>query len=142
MSIYFYSTRDQYGWMSNFYRSPITVDDATYPTTEHYFQSMKMLYPEDAEIVRQALTPALAAKEGRTRTMRPDWDEVRIPVMDKALEAKFTQHPHLRAKLLATGDYILIEHTFKDKFWADGGDGSGQNQLGKALMRLRASLRG
>lgn len=32
---------------------------------------------------------------------------------------------------------MLIEHTTKDNYWGDGGDGSGQNKLGKALMKLR-----
>ncbi len=127
--------------MSNFFQSAIRVDNIYYPTTEHYFQSMKMLDPKDAKIVRQARTPSLAAKEGRSRPMRPDWDEVRIAVMDLALETKFAQHPFLMDKLLATGDAELVEHTFNDSFWADGGNGSGQNQLGQALMRVRAKLR-
>ncbi len=39
--------------------------------------------------------------------------------------------------LMKTGEATIIEHTEKDKFWADGGDGSGRNELGKVLMRLR-----
>ena len=61
--------------------------------------------------------------------------------MLEALQAKFTQHPELRDVLLATGDANLVEHTDNDAYWADGGDGSGKNMLGKLLMRVREQLR-
>jgi N-glycosidase YbiA len=44
-------------------------------------------------------------------------------------------------KLLETKDCKLVEHTKNDKFWADGGNGSGQNKLGILLMQLRDELR-
>ena len=34
----------------------------------------------------------------------------------------------------------LREHTGNDKFWGDGGDGSGENHLGIILMNLRAEF--
>jgi predicted NAD-dependent protein-ADP-ribosyltransferase YbiA (DUF1768 family) len=43
--------------------------------------------------------------------------------------------------LLATGEAKLIEHTHRDSYWGDGGNGKGKNRLGILLMRLRASLR-
>lgn len=43
--------------------------------------------------------------------------------------------------LLETGEDDLIEHTVKDRYWADGGDGSGKNRLGVLLMRLRSEIR-
>ncbi|MAZ56127.1 MAG: swarming motility protein YbiA, partial [Flavobacteriales bacterium] len=43
--------------------------------------------------------------------------------------------------LLSTGDRELVEHTTRDSFWGDGGDGTGANQLGKGLMRIRTQLR-
>jgi ribA/ribD-fused uncharacterized protein len=62
--------------------------------------------------------------------------------MRDAVLAKFTQHPELQEILLATGDRKIFEHTATDDFWGDGGDGSGRNQLGQILMRVRAELRG
>jgi predicted NAD-dependent protein-ADP-ribosyltransferase YbiA (DUF1768 family) len=38
---------------------------------------------------------------------------------------------------METKDKVLIEHTIKDRYWADGGDGSGKNRLGVLLMKLR-----
>ena len=34
----------------------------------------------------------------------------------------------------------LMEHTSRDTYWADGGDGSGENMLGIILMRVRTRL--
>lgn len=73
--------------------------------------------------------------------MRDDWSEVKDGVMFVAVKAKFQQHLHLRALLLRTGTQSLVEHTSKDHYWGDGGDGTGRNQMGKTLMAVRASLR-
>jgi len=61
--------------------------------------------------------------------------------MLKALRAKFAQHADLSRMLLKTGDQGLIEHTPNDRYWADGGDGSGRNRLGELLMQVRDELR-
>jgi hypothetical protein len=34
----------------------------------------------------------------------------------------------------------LVEHTENDSYWADGGDSSGKNMLGKILMEVRDVL--
>ena len=43
--------------------------------------------------------------------------------------------------LLRIGDAKVVEHTEKDRYWGDGGDGSGENRLGQILMRVREELR-
>ena len=43
--------------------------------------------------------------------------------------------------LLSTGDALIIEHSRRDRYWGDGGDGSGANKLGQILMRVRGELR-
>ena len=65
---------------------------------------------------------------------------LRDQVMLDALCAKFSQHAELRETLLGTGDAELVEHTKNDSYWADGGDGSGKNMLGKLLEQVRAEL--
>jgi ribA/ribD-fused uncharacterized protein len=77
----------------------------------------------------------------RKRPLRRDWESVKEQVMLEALRAKFTQHDDLKAILLGTGDAVLVEHTAKDSYWGDGGDGSGKNRLGQLLMRVRDELR-
>ena len=142
--ILFYRTAEApYGAFSNFAAFPINVDGQTWPTVEHYYQSQKMVDPEYRERVRQTASPMVAAQIGRGRRerLRADWDEIKVEVMRSALQAKFTQHHSLRELLLGTGEAELIEHTANDAFWADGGDGTGANMLGRLLMELRAVLR-
>ena len=141
-TIRFYRANDEYGKFSNFARYPIYLKGKVWPTSEHYFQAQKFSGSEHEEMIRKAKSAYSAAKLGRTLGPLPkDWNEQRIDVMYEAVRAKFIQHPELRNLLLATGDATLIEHTAKDHFWADGGDGTGENWLGKILMNVRVELR-
>jgi ribA/ribD-fused uncharacterized protein len=142
-TISFYHIHEPYGWMSNFAQYPIEVDGKIWPTSEHYFQASKFPGSDYSEAIRQQPSPRSAAKMGRSyeHPLRADWEEVKDSVMRKAVLAKFTQHPELRAWLLDTGDAVLVEHTTKDSYWADNGDGSGKNRLGVILMEVRAQLR-
>ena len=139
----FYRVEDDHGGFSNFSAHPIWLDGARWPTSEHYFQAQKFVGTPHVEEIRQARTPGMAARMGRSRKrpLRRDWERVKEQVMYRALEAKFTQHEALREALLATGTARLIEHTDRDAYWGDGGDGSGKNRLGALLMKLRDALR-
>ena len=142
--IHFYSTAGEYGCFSNFSRHPVFLKGKRWPTSEHYFQAQKFAGTPREEQVRQAKSPMIAARMGRSRKhpLRPDWERVKDAVMREAVLAKFTQHADLRATLLATGDAVLVEHTRNDDYWGDGGDGHGKNKLGKILMSVRDELRG
>lgn len=141
--IQFYSVTAEYGELSNFALYSITLRGKRWPTTEHFFQAQKFANVRDQEEIRNASSPMLAARMGRDRKrkLRRDWESVKIGVMREALDAKFRQHEELRTLLLGTGDAKLVEHTENDDFWGDGGDGSGRNELGRLLMRVRESLR-
>ncbi len=58
-------------------------------------------------------------------------------IMYVAVLAKFSQHEDYREVLLSTKDAYIVEHTKKDSYWADGGDMTGVNMLGKLLMIVR-----
>jgi N-glycosidase YbiA len=141
-TIFFYRQDDPYGEFSNFSAHPFKLNGREWPTSEHYFQAQKFAGTEHEETVRNAKTPSIAAKLGRSRSLplRPDWEAVKEDVMRDALRAKFDKHPKLKSFLISTGDAELIEHTRNDSYWADGGDGSGKNRLGILLMELRAEL--
>ena len=143
MTIKFYSAKADHGYMSNFYNSPIFLKGRAWPTTEHYFQAQKFVGTKWESKVRKLVGPWDAAKTGRRTDLplRSDWEKVKDDVMREAIHAKFTQHPDLKEKLLATGYRYLIEHTEKDTYWADGGDGTGKNMLGRILMEEREKLR-
>ena len=141
--ILFYSARDAYGCFSNFSAHPVKLKGKIWPTSEHYFQAMKFEgTPHEGEILR-ASGPGQAAKMGRDRKrpLRKDWEHVKDNVMREVVLAKFTQHTDIQDALLGTGEARLIEHTTHDRYWADGGDGSGKNMLGKILMEVREQLR-
>ena len=142
-AIRFYGVTSPFGVFSNFWCAPVRLQGTTYPSVEHWFQSQKFAGSPHADTVRRAPTPATAARFGRSRRhrLRPDWESVKRDVMARGLWAKFTQHPELRAQLLATGDADLVEHTARDAYWGDGGDGSGANWLGRLLVHTRARLR-
>jgi ribA/ribD-fused uncharacterized protein len=143
MAIRFYSTTDEYGCFSNFWPASIELGGKTWRTTEHYFQAQKFAGTPREEEIRRATSPMIAARMGRSRQhrLRPDWERVKDDVMRQAVRAKFVQHADLRAILLATGDALLVEHTDRDAYWGDGGDGSGRNMLGRILMEVRDELR-
>jgi hypothetical protein len=141
--IRFYDESDPYGWCSNFASCPIHLDGLLWPTTEHNYQAMKYFGTPYAEVIRQAHSPMVCKTLTRdpAHPPRADWDLIKDRVMYDAVLAKFTQHAHLRALLLATGDAELVEHTANDNYWGDGGDGSGRNMLGRTIMAVRAALR-
>ena len=65
----------------------------------------------------------------------------RVKVMKKAVLEKFSQNKQVGQLLIDTQNCLLIEHTKNDKYWADAGDGSGLNMLGKILMQTRETLK-
>jgi adenylate cyclase len=143
MTIRFFSKSDSYRDFSNFAPFPIDLDGTVWPTTEHYYHAQKFEDAELQERLRQAEKPVIAknlARKHKAR-IRPDWDRVKDDVMERALRAKFTQHADLRALLLTTGEEEIAETAPNDYYWGIGADGSGQNKLGRLLMRLRTELR-
>jgi ribA/ribD-fused uncharacterized protein len=142
-TIYFYGTKDEHGYMSNFAAYPIVIDGVVWPTTEHYFQAMKFVGSEHVELIRKCASPATAARMGRSRKrpLRADWERVKDDVMRLAVWQKFLQHPAIAALLLATGDAKLVEKTTRDTYWGCGTRGDGKNMLGVILVEVRQRLR-
>lgn len=141
--INFYMVNGEYGCFSNFSRHRLFLKEKVWKTSEHYFQAQKFAGTEFEEKVRLAPTPKESAELGRNRKfpLRKDWEEIKDDIMREALRAKFTQNDELKKILLETGDAELVEHTANDRYWGDGGDGSGKNMLGKLLMELRDELK-
>ena len=42
---------------------------------------------------------------------------------------------------LGTGEAVIVEHTGKDAYWGDGGNGGGRNRLGQLLKQVREEHR-
>ena len=142
--IYFYDKFAPYYEFTNFYFAPISLDERTWKTTEHYFQAQKFVGTPYLDVIQMCATPREAFDFSRkpfvSRWRRNDWEGVKIDIMRKALLAKFLQHGDLRKKLKGTGKRALVERSPYDKFWGDGGDGSGQNWLGRLLVEIRDAI--
>lgn len=65
--IEFNGVRDAYGAFSNFALYPFDLDGLCWRTAEHYFQAQKFAGTARAEAIRQATSPMVAARMGRSR---------------------------------------------------------------------------
>ena len=142
MTIFFYSTTDEFGVFSNFSPHGIEMDGCWWPTVEHYFQAQK--FPDEAyrEKIRSAPRAKIAAELGRSRKMpiRTDWEEVKDDVMFEAVLKKFQTHEKLRELIISTGNENIVENAPGDYYWGIGKDQTGLNRLGEILMRVRNDL--
>ena len=143
MTIYFYSSKDDYFEFSNFSQHGFTLRGKYWPTVEHYFQAQKFIDSPQAEKIRLASSPKQAKQLGQTRAvpLRTDWEQIKDDIMREAVLAKFRTHEALKNQLLATGNEQLVENAPKDYYWGCGADGSGKNRLGQILMEARDILR-
>jgi ribA/ribD-fused uncharacterized protein len=80
------------------------------------------------------------------------WSVISREVVYQANYAKFTQNPHMREELMATGDLEIVEASPEDKIWGiglhetnprawDKSTWQGTNWLGEAIMRVRQTLK-
>lgn len=131
----------EYRFLSNFWDSPVTYQGLTYKNNEAAFQAQKSLRQEE-KLPFTAMDPAEAKSRGRQIGLRPDWEEVKLGIMEEIVRAKFTQNHALRQQLLDTGDRELREgNSWHDTFWGvDLRTGKGENHLGKILMKVRSEL--
>ncbi|WEM45330.1 GTP cyclohydrolase II (plasmid) [Photobacterium sp. DA100] len=137
--IQFYEPNEDYGFLSNFAYSPIQLSDVIWPTSEHYYQAQKFTDLSIQKQILKASTPDEAFRLSRefAHLVKQDWLDVRHSVMRYIVFEKFRQNPRFTHLLVSTGDKLLTEHSHKDSYWGDGGDGKGQNELGKILMEVR-----
>ena len=143
--VYFYE-QDFYV-LSNFSAFTLYWDDVEnmrFDTSEAAYHWEKFPGHDD---IRAAIINAPSAHEAfkvaeRNKAhRRPDWDDVKVDVMRRILRAKVEQHEYVRRKLLATGDRILVEDSWRDNVWGWGPNRDGQNLLGKLWMEVRDELR-
>ena len=150
MEIKFCSPVGEWWFLSPYAEFPINieVDGKFYifPTVEHYYQAMKfyatdkrfntilnLKNPDDARLITK--TPEYKINR------RLDFDKNKFDIMEKGLRAKFAQNPQAAEMLKETGNAVLVKSCnvcYKCGF----GIGSGQNYMGKILMKIREELLG
>lgn len=136
------SFRGEKGFLSNFFDAPIEYKGIKYPSSEVAYQAQKC--GSEAEKRRfSGLSSTEAKKLSHSIKVRPTWNNEKVGIMTEIIREKFTQHPELAEKLLATGDERLVEmNDWGDKFWGVDSNGDGDNMLGKILMQIRDELSG
>jgi len=129
---------EEYSFLSNFYPCKVIYKGHTFLSSEAAYQAQKDLSRTEEFI-------NLGAKDskhlGKKVNIRPDWEEVKLPIMEEIVRAKFEQNKDLAEKLIATGDEELIEGNYwHDCFWGVC-NGQGENHLGQILMQIRGELK-
>lgn len=128
-----------YKFLSNFYPCNVELDGEIYPSVEHAYQAAKTLDADDRKPFHQRPLPTAgeSKKLGRKLKIRPDWESVKLQVMEDLLVQKFAD-PILKKQLQETGDAKLIEGNYwGDDFWGVDKKKGGKNHLGKLLMKIR-----
>jgi len=126
----------EHRFLSNFWPVDIEYLGVIYPSVEHAYQASKTNDPEERKLILQAKTAGIAKRLGKFLIIRPDWDNVKVPIMHHLVWKKF-QNKELNDLLQATGDCDLVEgNTWNDTFWGIC-NGQGKNHLGKILMHER-----
>lgn len=141
-AVYFYE-QDHY-YLSNFSSFRVLWKGMDFDTAEHAYHWEK--FPHDQFIqkdIRSARSAHDAFKiaEIYRKVRRSDWDEVKVDIMRCILCAKVSQHEYVRRKLLATGDRVLVENSWRDDYWGWGPNRDGRNMLGILWQQVRRELR-
>lgn len=134
---------------SNFFPSPLIIDDTEYVTVEQFFQQQKAItcgYDYLARKIMGKPNPWYSKMVGGRATPNEEWKRIRVETLYRGIYAKFDQNIPLRQALLNTLGLNLYEAT-TDLFWAcgidldsdkwDSGTWPGENATGKLLMKVR-----
>jgi ribA/ribD-fused uncharacterized protein len=130
--------------LSNFSAFTLYWKLRRFDTSEAAYQFEK--FPDEPWLQNQIRTArsahqAFKLAEENKDLRRSDWGEVKVEIMRKILREKAFQHEYVKRKLLATGDRVLIEDSWRDDFWGWGPNRTGLNMLGTLWMEIRAELR-
>lgn len=131
--------KNDYRWLSNMdlFPKPIIINNEIIKSSENYYQSRKTL---DLDIRKKILemSPYEAKKYCKTIELRNDWEDVKIIVMQEALDIKFTI-TYYRLLLISSQEEIIEENYWNDTFWGVY-KGVGKNMLGILLTKLRERI--
>ena len=149
----FHNPDEEYGYLSNWYRSDFEKDGIRFSSMEQYMMYQKALCFRDEKVAAEILKTDYVGhiKELGRQVSNYDesrWNGKRQILVYEGLLAKFEQNEDLKAQLKSTGDAILAECAVKDRIWGIGlsmkdpdrldvKKWHGPNLLGYALMIVR-----
>jgi len=129
---------------SNFANVPHGIHG--YSTVEHFFVAMKTTDQSIRDQIKYEMSPGRVKRIGRKLDLRPDWDDIKLDVMEHALRLKFKPGTDLARWLMDTAPEELVENNgWHDNYWGDCFcnrciDKPGCNHLGLLLMKIRDEL--
>jgi ribA/ribD-fused uncharacterized protein len=149
--VVFSKTKESFGGFSNMSPEfPITVGSLEFPTSEHFYQSMKYVdHPTvQREIFGEKNPMLMKNKQKKYKSLiRSDWEEVKGIIMESTIHLKLVCNwIKFGNLLLETGNKTIVELSKRDPYWGmilvKGSDTTleGENQLGEILMNLRSKL--
>lgn len=130
----------EYEYMRNDFESTAQVvfEGEVYSCVQRAFQAAKTQDVTTRARIRDAKNIREANKIGRYEVDLPDdWDDRRVDVMTTLVKEKFRGSSELAKKLVSTGDCDIEMGNSRDDFWGVLKDGSGDNMMGKILMKVR-----
>ena len=144
----FFRIREKFGELSNMCNwYPLEVNGIQVRSTEALYQACRYPHRPDWQgeilVASHAMQAKMMAKrQNRRAESRPDWDDVRVPIMKWCLQLKLYQHfGEFYQVLRSTGDRAIVERSSKDRFWGAVLDADGvlrgENVLGQLLTDLR-----
>ena len=138
-------TIDPYKWLSNMTLVDIPLKGRTYPSVEHAYMSEKSNDKGWKELCTQREVSGKQIKNfSRTVTLRPDWEDVKLLVMEHCLREKFKQEP-FKTALINTGNQNIQEgNHWNDIFWGvdlKKDPNVGENHLGRLIMKIRDEIK-
>ena len=91
--------RGDFFFLSNFYNCPVTYKQLTYTNNEAAFQAQKCA--SDAERIQfTKLSPSEAKRLGRRVSLRRDWEDVKVSIMEKSCVQSSRKTQNLQANYL------------------------------------------
>ena len=149
----FHNPDEEYGYLSNWYRSDFEKDGIRFSSMEQYMMYQKARCFRDEKVAAYILNTDVVGLIKELGRQVSNYDEsrgngMRQILVYEGLLAKFEQNEDLKAQLKSTGDAILAECAVKDHIWGIGlsmkdpdrldvKKWHGTNLLGYALMIVR-----
>ncbi len=141
--IEFYKEFGDLGYLANYSNHSFVVDNVLYKTVEHYYQAMKYDDEEIRDRIIKAETPKEASNIGRDRNNKriDNFKSIKNEVMYKGILEKFRQNRDIAYKLIETRNSLIGEATIDEYYWGLGKDKSGENNIGKILVKVREQIK-
>lgn len=144
LNVFFYE--QEFYVLSNFSSFRVKIWNRDFYTSEHAyhwakFPGRRKLHISNAILQARSAHDAFKIAQDNKNNRHKDWEEIKVPIMEKILKAKVDQHPYVKKKLLETGNRILVEDSWRDSEWGWGVDRQGKNLLGKLWMQIRKEIR-